>query len=178
MIGVLRHNWWAILLRGILAIVFGLLVVFYPGAAIVALVILFGAYAAVDGVFAIISAVLAAEAHERWWPFILEGIAGLAIGAITFFRPETTALALYLLIAAWAIITGVLEIIAAIRVRLAIANEIWLLIGGICSIVFGILMIVFPMVGALALIWVIGSYAILFGILMIAFSLRVRAHAS
>lgn len=177
MIAVLRRNWWAIALRGLLAIVFGVLVFFYPRDAIAVLVLLFGAYAAVDGVFAILSAVLAASAHERWWGFVVEGILGLAIGALTFFRPGMTAFALYLVIACWAIATGIVEIVTAVRVRASIANEIMLLVGGIASVLFGILMIVFPVVGALAVIWLIGFYAILFGALMIAFALRVRAYA-
>lgn len=177
LIDVLKRNWWALAIRGVLGVTFGVLVLFYPAAAVVVLVLLFGAYAAVDGIFAIVAALLAAKAHERWWPFVFEGVVGLAIGAIIFYRPGMTAFALYLLIAAWAIVTGIFEIVAAIRVRAAIANEILLLIGGVASILFGVLMVVFPMVGWLAIVWLIGFYAILFGVLMIGFALRVRSHA-
>jgi uncharacterized membrane protein HdeD (DUF308 family) len=176
MIHVLRRNWWAIAIRGALALIFGILVFLYPRDAVIVLVLLFGAYAAVDGVFAILSAVLAEQAHERWWPFVVEGIVGLTIGALTFYHPGMTALALYVLIALWAMATGLVEIFAAVRVRASIANELMLLIGGIASVLFGLLMLVFPSVGALAVIWLIGFYAILFGALMIAFALRVRAH--
>ena len=177
MINVLRRNWWAIAIRGILALVFGILVFVYPREAVIVLVVLFGAYAAVDGVFAILSAVLAEQAHERWWPFVVEGIVGLAIGALTFFRPGMAAIALYVLIALWAIATGAVEIVAAVRVRQSIANEAMLLVGGIASIVFGILMLVFPTGGAHAILWLIGGYAVVFGLLMLAFALRVRSHA-
>ena len=177
MIGVLQRNWWAFAIRGILALIFGVLVFLYPGAAVTVLVLLFGAYATVDGLFAILSAVLAAQAHERWWTFVVEGVIGLAIGALTFFRPGTTAIALYILIAAWAMATGIVEIIAAIRVRESIANELMLLVGGVASVIFGILMLVFPTAGAYAIVWLIGLYAMLFGILMIAFSLRLRTYA-
>ncbi|HEY9085555.1 MAG TPA: DUF308 domain-containing protein [Candidatus Tyrphobacter sp.] len=178
MIEVLKRNWWALAIRGVLGVVFGVLVLFFPAAAVIVLVVLFGAYAAVDGLFAIVSALLAAKAHERWWPFVLEGIVGLGIGAVTFYRPGMTAFALYLLIASWAVATGILEIVAAIRVRATIANEVMLLVSGIASILFGALMVIFPMVGWLAIAWLIGFYAILFGMLMIAFSLRVRGLAA
>ena len=117
MVDVLARNWWALLIRGIAAVVFGVLAFAWPGATIVAIVILFGAYAFVDGVFAIVAAVRAAQSHERWWPFLLEGIVGFAIAAITFFEPHVTAFALYFTIAAWAFITGILEIAAAIQLR-------------------------------------------------------------
>lgn len=175
MIHVLRRNWWAIAVRGILALLFGILVFVFPRQAVLVLVLLFGAYAAIDGVFAILSAVLAEQAHERWWPFVVEGVVGLAIGALTFFRPGSTALGLYVLIALWAVATGIVEIVAAFRVRASIANEAMLLIGGIASVLFGVLMIVFPVAGALAVVWLIGFYALLFGILMLGFALRLRS---
>jgi len=176
MIHVLRRNWWAIGVRGVVALIFGLLVFAFPREAVVLLVLLFGAYAAVDGIFALLSALLAEQAHERWWPFVVEGVIGLAIGALTFFRPGMTALALYFVIAAWAVATGIAEIVAAIRVRASIANEAMLLIGGVASVIFGFAMVAFPAVGVVAVIWLIGAYAIFFGVLMIAFALRLRAH--
>jgi uncharacterized membrane protein HdeD (DUF308 family) len=178
MVGVLARNWWALLIRGIAAVVFGVLAFAWPGATIVALVILFGAYAFVDGVFAIVAAVRAAQSHERWWPFFLEGIVGIAIAAITYFEPHVTAFALYFTIAAWAFLTGIFEIAAAIQLRKQIANELWLILGGILSLIFGILMIWQPLAGVIAIIWVIGAYAIIFGIMMIALSLRLRKHAT
>jgi uncharacterized membrane protein HdeD (DUF308 family) len=177
-VNVLARNWWALLVRGIAAVIFGLLAFAWPGATIVAIVILFGAYAFVDGVFAIVAAVRAAQSHERWWPFLLEGIVGIAIAAITFFEPRVTALAIYFTIAAWAFLTGIFELAAAIQLRKAIANEFWLIIGGLCSLAFAGLMIWRPLTGAVAIIWVIGAYAIVFGIAMIGLSLRLRKHAA
>jgi uncharacterized membrane protein HdeD (DUF308 family) len=178
MLGALARNWWALLIRGIAAVVFGVLAFAWPGATIVALVILFGAYAFVDGVFAIVAAIRAAQSHERWWPFLLEGIVGIAIAAITYFEPHVTAFALYFTIAAWAFLTGILEIAAAIQLRKQIANELWLILGGVLSLLFGVLMIWQPLAGAIAIVWVIGAYAIMFGILMIGLSLRLRKHAT
>jgi uncharacterized membrane protein HdeD (DUF308 family) len=178
MLHALARNWWALLLRGIAAVIFGLLAFFWPGGVAVVLVILFGAYAFVDGVFALISAVRAAEAHQRWWAFLLEGIVGLVIAAIVVFRPGIAGLALYFTIAIWAILTGILEIVAAVQMRKLIPNEFWLILGGVLSIVFGVLLYVFPLIGIVTVIYLIGFYAILFGIVMIVFSFRLRAHAA
>ena len=144
----------------------------------VVLGILFGAYAFVDGVFAIVAAIRAAQAHERWWPFVLEGIVGLAIAAITVYDVGITLLALYLTIAAWAFITGILEIAAAIQLRKTIANEWLLILAGLCSILFGVLMIWHPAAAALAIIYIIAAYACVFGIIMIALAFRLRGHAA
>jgi len=176
MISVLARNWWALMIRGIAAVVFGVLAFIWPGATIVAIGVLFGAYAFVDGVFAIVAAVRAAEAHERWWPFVIEGIVGLLIAAITFYDVAITIFALFFTIAAWAFITGIMEIAAAIELRKTLANEGWLILGGVLSILFGILMVWRPLAGALAVIWIIGAYAVIFGFAMIGLSLRLRAH--
>jgi uncharacterized membrane protein HdeD (DUF308 family) len=171
---VVARNWWALLIRGIAAVIFGILAWIWPGATWVAIGILFGAYALVDGVFALVATFRAAESHLRWWPLLLEGIVGIVIAGITFYDVRITLLALYWTIAAWAFLTGIFEIVAGIQLRKHLANEFWLILGGIASIVFAILMIYFPMAGALAIIWLIAAYAIVFGILMIAFSLRLR----
>jgi uncharacterized membrane protein HdeD (DUF308 family) len=171
------RNWWALLIRGIAAVIFGILAWVWPGATWYAIAILFGAYALVDGIFALVAAVRAAEAHLRWWPLLLEGIVGIVIAGITFYDVRITLLALYWTIAAWAFLTGIFEIVAAFQLRKHIANEFWLILGGIASIVFAALMIYFPIAGFLAIIWLIAAYAIVFGILMIAFSLRLRSHA-
>ncbi|HEY1868215.1 MAG TPA: HdeD family acid-resistance protein [Candidatus Cybelea sp.] len=177
MVQDLSRNWWMWLIRGIAAIIFGILAFTWPVKTIVVLGILFGAYAFVDGIFAIFATIRAAQTGQRWWPFLVEGIVGILIAAITFYDIRITLLALYLTIAAWAFITGIFEIVAAIQLRKHIANEIWLIIAGIASIAFGALMIYYPLAGALAIIWLISAYAIVFGILMISFSLRLRAHA-
>jgi uncharacterized membrane protein HdeD (DUF308 family) len=177
MVHALARNWWALLIRGIAAVIFGILAFVWPGATWMAIAILFGAYAFVDGVFAIVSAVRAAEAHQRWWPFLIEGIVGLIIAAIAFYDITVVALALYVTIAVWAFVTGILEIVAAVQLRKQIAGEIWLIFGGIVSILFAAFMFWRPVAGALAVIWIIGIYAVVFGITMIALALRLKGHA-
>jgi uncharacterized membrane protein HdeD (DUF308 family) len=175
LVHVLARNWWAVLIRGIIAVIFGILAYIWPGATWVAIGILFGAYALVDGIFAIVATVRAAETQQRWWPFLIEGIVGILIAAITFYDVRITIFALYFTIAAWAFLTGIFEIVAAIELRKHIANEVWLIIGGIASITFGVLMVWFPLAGFLTIIWLIAAYAIVFGIIMIALSFRLRS---
>jgi uncharacterized membrane protein HdeD (DUF308 family) len=167
-----------VLIRGLAAIIFGVLAFLWPGATILAIGILFGAYALVDGIFAIYATIRAAGANQRWWPFLIEGIVGILIAAITFYDVRITLFALYLTIAAWAFITGILEIVAAIQLRKVIKNEFWLILGGIASIAFGVLMLWRPLAGALAIIWIIAAYAIVFGVIMVAFSFRLRSHVT
>jgi uncharacterized membrane protein HdeD (DUF308 family) len=178
MVHVLARNWWALLIRGIAAVIFGILAFLWPGATLFAICILFGAYAFVDGVFAIVSAVRAAQAHERWWPFVIEGIVGLAIAAVTFYDISITFLALYFTVAVWAFVTGILEIAAGIQLRKSITNEFLLILAGLASIVFGIFMFWHPIAATIAIIWIIATYAIVFGIIMIALAFRLRGHSS
>ncbi|MGC2635308.1 MAG: HdeD family acid-resistance protein [Candidatus Cybelea sp.] len=178
MAGGIARNWWLWLIRGIVAILFGVFALRWPGDTLVVVGFLFGAYALVDGILAIVATIRAAETHRRWWPLLFEGVVGILIAAITFWDVRITLLALYFTIAACAFITGVLEIVAAIHLRSHLTNEFWLIVGGIGSILFGILMIWYPLAGALALVWLISAYAIVFGIVMIAFSLRLRGHSA
>ncbi len=176
MLTQLSRNWWVLALRGVAAIVFGILAFLWPGITLAVLVLLFGAYALIDGVFAVIGAVQHRHEHDRWWVLLLEGIAGIVAGLLTFAYPGITELALLYLIAAWAIVTGVIEIIAAVRLRKEIAGEFWLALGGLFSVLFGVLIALFPGAGALTVVWIIALYAILFGITFIALALRLRAH--
>lgn len=173
----LARNWWVIALRGVFAILFGMVAIGWPGVTVGALVILYGAYALADGIFALISAFRAAEAHKRWWPFIWEGLLGIAAGLIAFVYPGITALALLYVIAFWAILTGILEVSAAIRLRREIAGEWALGLGGLASLVFGVLLIVYPGAGVLTVIWLIGAYAITFGVLLLVVAFRLRGMA-
>jgi uncharacterized membrane protein HdeD (DUF308 family) len=173
----LARNWWALALRGVFAVIFGVIAFAWPGITLAALVILYGAYAMADGIFAIAAAITGRPERAPWWALLLEGVLGIAVGIMTFAWPGITALVLLYLIAGWAMATGVLEIAAAIRLRREIRGEWMLALGGVLSIIFGILLVINPGAGALAVIWLIGGYAIVFGSLMIALGFRLRGLA-
>ena len=174
MIDTLSRYWWLLAVRGVAAILFGIAAFLWPSITLTVLVLLFGAYSLVDGIFAVIAGIAARKEQERWWMMILEGLAGIVIGVITFLYPSITALVLLYFIAAWSIVTGAFEVAAAVRLRKEIEGE-WLLgLAGFASIIFGILLIVLPGPGALAVIWLIGSYAIVFGVLMLVLAFRIR----
>ena len=174
MLATLTRYWWVLALRGVLAIIFGVLAVLWPALTLFTLVLLFGAYAFVDGIFAVIAGITSRERDQRWWATVLEGVAGIIFGVLTFVWPGMTALVLLYFIAAWAFVTGILEIVAAVQLRKAITNEWMLILGGIVSIIFGVLLFLFPGAGALGLTWMIGIYAIIFGILFIILAFRLR----
>lgn len=168
------RNWWAILLRGILAILFGFLAFLWPGITLLALIFLFGAYMLLDGVLAIVAAIWTAGREERWWLLLIEGVVGVLAGIVAFALPQAAAIAFLYLVAAWAIVTGILEILAAVRLREEIEGEWGLIIGGALSVIFGMLLAVLPAVGILSLMWLIGAYAVMFGVLLVSLALRVR----
>ncbi len=172
---VLATNWWALAFRGAIAILFAILTFAMPGMTLAVLVILFGAYALIDGVFAIIAAVRAAQGHRRWGPFLAEGIIGILAGIVTLGMPVAIAAILVYIVAFWAIVTGILEIVAAIRLRRHIPGEWLLILTGIVSVLFGIAACWAPVVGALAIVWWLGTYALIFGVLMLTFAVRIRA---
>ena len=176
MFDALAQNWWLILLKGICAIAFGVLALAWPGVTIFTLVLLYGVYALLDGVFALTAAATGNTPAPRWWLAVV-GIIGIGAGILTFLWPNITALVLLLLIAFWAIATGVREIIGAIRLRKEIDNEWLLAASGLVSVLFGLLLLTRPAAGALALITVIGAFAILHGLLLVWFSLRLRGHS-
>ncbi len=175
---MLARNWWLIALRGVAAIIFGVLALVWPGITLLALTILFGAYALVDGFLAVIAALTHHTGNRRWWVVLLEGIAGIAAGILTFIWPGLSAFVLVLLIAAWAIVTGILEIWSAIELRRVIKNEWLLILSGLLSVVFGLLVAIFPGAGALAIVWLIGAYAIVFGVLFLILGFRLRSRAA
>src|SRR5262250_1937486 len=170
----LARNWGAIAVRGVVAIIFGILCFVVPGITLRVLVLLFGAYALVDGIFDIIAAVRRRTGDEPWWALLLEGIVGIAAGLVAFLMPRLTTLALVYLIAAWAIVSGVLEIVAAVRLRREINNEWWLAFAGVLSVVFGVLIMAAPAAGALVLVLWIGAYAVVFGVSLLALAFRLR----
>lgn len=174
MLDMIVRNWWMYAVRGVAAVIFGILALIWPGQALLALVLLFGAYALVDGMFAVVAGFASRRTFDRWWAVLLEGIAGIILGVLVFIWPNITALVLVYLIGAWAIITGIFEVIAAIQFRRVITGEWAMILGGLLSIVFGILLFVFPGAGAVSVVWVIGIYAIVFGILEIVFAFRLR----
>lgn len=171
----LSHNWWAVLLRGVAGLLFGIFTFFAPGLSLAALVTVYGAYAFVDGVFAIVSAIRRHGSTDRWGVLLLEGIAGIAAGLVTFFWPGITAVALLYLIAAWSLFTGIMEVVAAVRLRKVITGEWLLALSGVLSIGLGILLMLLPGPGVLAVVLWIGAYAIVFGSLLIALGLRLRS---
>lgn len=177
MASMFGRSWWGLALRGLLSILFGIALLVWTGAGMVALVALIGAFFFVDGILAIVSAFRVRAGHERWWALLLEGLVGIAIGLITFFWPDVTAVAIVYFIAAWAVITGVLEVISAIRFREEMENEWLLALAGIASVVLGILLALNPVAGLAALVWMIGIYAIVFGVLMVIAGLRARRYA-
>jgi uncharacterized membrane protein HdeD (DUF308 family) len=170
----LTRHWWAFVIRGLVAILFGIACWVWPGLTLTALVIVFGAYALVDGIFAVAAGIASYGENRRWWAEILVGLAGVAAGIVAWVWPGITALTLLYIIALWAIASGVFEIGAAVELRHSIENEWFLGIGGALSVLFGILLIIFPGSGALALLWLIGAYAVLFGSLLIALGFRAR----
>lgn len=178
----LAKNWWLILLRGICAVIFGVLAFVWPGVTLVTLVLLYGLFALADGILSLLAAVTGDKGDSpapRWWLAVV-GLLGLAAGLITLFWPGMTALVLLIFIAAWAIASGLMQIVGAIRLRKEIDDE-WLLIAsGVLSVLFGIAMLAWPGAGALAMIFVISTFAILYGALLISFALRLRklAHAT
>jgi uncharacterized membrane protein HdeD (DUF308 family) len=176
MLHALAKNWWLLLLRGVCAIIFGILTFIWPGITLVTLVLFYGAFALVDGVLALIAAITGGSPAPRWWLAIV-GILGIGAGIITFLMPGMTAIILLYFIAFWAIAIGIMEIIGAIRLRKEIDNEWWLVAAGAASVLFGVILLVQPGSGALALIFVIGAYAILSGILLVSFALRLRNHS-
>ena len=175
MLEKISRNWWLYAVRGVVAIIFGFVAFARPEQALQALVLVFGAYALADGIFAMFAGIASYPFFDRWWAVLLEGLAGVVIGLLTFFWPNITTLVLLYFIGAWAIITGIFEIVAAIQLRRVITGEWMLILGGLLSIVFGVLMFVFPVAGAVSVVWVIGIYAIVFGISEIIFAFRLNS---
>jgi uncharacterized membrane protein HdeD (DUF308 family) len=173
----LARNWWSLVIRGILGILVGVLTFVWPGITLAALVFLFAGYALVDGALNIAGAVRAVAAHERWGSLLLAGIFGIAAGVLTVVWPAITALALVYIIAGWAIVTGTLEIVAAVRLRRYISGEWLLALSGIASVLFGVLVAAVPAAGALVIAIWFGAYAFVYGVMLVALGFRLRSWA-
>lgn len=172
---VLARNWWAVAIRGVLGILFGVIAFAVPGATMLSLVLLFSAYMLVDGLMAVVSAVRAARLGNRWGLLTFEGVVNILTGVAAFVWPGLTVLVFVTLVAIWAVITGGLMLAAAFKLN-ADHGRWWMALGGIASIVYGVLLVIAPMIGAVVLTWWIGAYALVFGItlLVAAFKLRQR----
>lgn len=175
--GLVSRYWWVIALRGAVAILFGVLAFAWPGVTLSALVLLFGAYALVDGVAAVVVGLKDYGEKERWWATLLGGLVSLGAGIVTFMMPGLTALTLLTLIAIWAVMRGVFEIVAAIRLRKEIKGEWLMALAGALSIAFGLYMIAFPGAGAIAVVWWIGAYAVAIGLMLVVLGFRARGLA-
>jgi uncharacterized membrane protein HdeD (DUF308 family) len=178
MLEMLSRYWWAFVVRGIFAILFGILAYAWPGITLSTLIIFFGAYVLIDGILLAIKTIGKWGERDDRWLLLLEGLLGIGIGVITFVAPGITAVALIFFIAAWSLATGVLEIAAAIRLRKEIQGEGWMILSGIASIVFAVLVMFFPGAGALGLLWLIAAYAIIFGVMLVILGIKLRGHRS
>jgi uncharacterized membrane protein HdeD (DUF308 family) len=175
--GVIRlfaARWWAVILRGIVAIAFGVLAFAWPGVTVATLVLLFGCYALVDGIFSLVTAIGGRRHRGDRWLLALEGIVGIWAGVVTLRAPALTAMVLVFFISIWAMATGFLRIAAAVRLRKEISGEVWLALSGVLSVLFALMLILRPAIGALALVWVIAGYALVLGVfeIMLGFELR------
>ena len=175
MLATLARNWWMFAVRGVAAIIFGVLAFFVPGLTLAVLILFFGAYAIVDGAAILIGVVRHGREYTRHrWAFVLIGILGIIAGIITFFYPGLTALTLLYVVAIWSIVMGITQIVAAIHLRREIKGELWLGLGGVLAIVFGVLLILSPGAGLLALVWLVGIWAIFFGVSSLLLALKLR----
>lgn len=168
-----QHNWWLMLLRGIFAIIFGLIALLVPGIALLAIIYVFAAYALIDGILAVVVAITERRFLPRWGWLLVEGVAGIIVGILAFVWPGETALILLYFVAAWAIVTGIMEIAAAFTVGSWLAG-----LAGVLSIVFGIILFVHPGAGLLSILWLVGIYAIVFGIVLIVHAFQLHSQPS
>jgi uncharacterized membrane protein HdeD (DUF308 family) len=177
---VVARNWWALLLRGLLGLAIGAFAIVMPAAAFAVIILTFGAYALVDGALNIVAAVRDGRGEQGWWTLALSGVAGVLAGVAAFVAPAVTALVLLYVIAGWAILTGALEIAAAVRLRRQITGEWLMMLSGSLSIAFGVLIMAAPLAGALAVVMLIGAYAFVSGVVLVALAFRLRraAHRS
>ena len=171
---VMAANWWMVLLRGIAAILFGIVTLISPGLTLFALLMVFGAYAVFDGVMALVTAFQRRAEDDRWWAWALDGVLSIAIGLMALFWTGATALAFIIWMAIWGVIAGVFRIVAAIRLRHEIEGEWALALSGLLLVIWGVLMATLPAAGLLSLAWLIGTFAILIGLSLVVLAFHLR----
>lgn len=174
MLEIFTRNWWVFLLRGLIAVIFGVLALVWPEITLITLVILFGGFILLEGILNLLIGITSSETNRRWWVTLIEGILGISVAVLTFVWPNLTAVVLLYFIAAWALITGILEILAAITLRRMLEREWVMILNGALSIIFALLLFIFPGETAISLVWLIGIYAIIIGILLIILGIRLR----
>ena len=177
MLDLVAKYWWTFVIRGLLAIAFGLIALVWPGITLIVLVYLFGFYAILEGIFSMVAAFIN-RGMRHWWVLLLEGLVSIAVGCVAFIWPGLTAVVLLIFIAIWAILTGLLEIWAAVQLRKEIRGEWILALTGIISVLIGIILFTNPGAGALAVVWVIGIYAVIFGALLTFLGFKLRKLAA
>jgi uncharacterized membrane protein HdeD (DUF308 family) len=170
---LLAQLWWASILRGVLGILFGVVVILFPGIGLLAVVALFAAWALVGGVQSLLGA-WRSRGQKEWWVGILEGLIGIAAAVVAILLPAAASLALLFVVAGWAIAIGVLQIWMAIRLRERITGEVWMGLSGVISILFGLLLVIFPGTGILSVLFLVGIFSILMGVAMLLLGLRLR----
>jgi uncharacterized membrane protein HdeD (DUF308 family) len=175
LIETLKRHWWVPVIRGIAAIVFGIIAFTHPGLAATTLVLFFGAWVLIDGIFRVVGAIGHRASDPDWGWHLVIGLLGIIVGLLTFHAPGITALALVIYVAAWALMIGASEIVLAVRLRREIKGEWFLILMGLISIAFAVLLLWNPIAGAAALIWLIAWYAVIFGVLGIFFGFRLRS---
>ncbi|HYK98425.1 MAG TPA: HdeD family acid-resistance protein [Candidatus Acidoferrales bacterium] len=179
MLGLLARNWWLLAIRGLAAVVFGLLCFFWPGLTLVVLITFFGAYALIDGISLIVALVRGdALARRSGWTVAIMGILGIAAGLIAFFWPGLTALTIAIVVGSWAIILGGVQIVAAVRLRREIEGEFWMGLAGVLAIIFGLYLLVLPGEGLVSLLWLVGAWSVVYGIFTLVLAWRLRGLAS
>jgi uncharacterized membrane protein HdeD (DUF308 family) len=175
MLGLVARDWWVFAIRGIAALVFGALAFIWPETTLTVLVFLFGAYVLVDGVSLLVALVRGDPvARRHGWAVAIMGVLGIVAGVVTFVAPGLTALSLLYLVAFWAIATGTFQVIAAIQLRKELDNEFWMALGGVASVVFGVLLVASPGAGLISLVWLVGIWAVVFGVSSLGLAYRLH----
>jgi uncharacterized membrane protein HdeD (DUF308 family) len=174
MFSIFTKNWWVFALRGLFALVFGVLALVWPEITLISLVTMFGVFVLLDGILDLVAGFASTSTNKRWWVMILEGLLDIGVAMLTFFWPNITAVVLLYLIAAWSVIMGIMEIIAAIQIRKEIEDEWRMILSGAISVLFGIVLFIYPGASAISMVWLIGVFAIFFGVLLILLAFRLR----